>query len=253
MQRFLGFMLISLLLLACGQTTGQQIESAASVAQVAQTEPTDEPTAKPTRTPRPTNTPRPTAKPKPTRTPRPTATATPIPEPVVLSGVGQTVTDAFMPPSAVSIIKLTHTGRRNFIVKAYNAEGDESYLVNEIGRYAGSRVLYGDSSSFLEIDADGEWTAEIVPIGLEASAADGLSGTGDLVSGLFMPNQEGPIPFNFTHNGDSNFIVQVTCQGGMDYAQNEIGAVDGSAIVKFSEGPCLWDVQADGDWTISPK
>ncbi|WP_205701355.1 hypothetical protein [Herpetosiphon llansteffanensis] len=253
MQRFLGFMLISLLLLACGQTTGQNIESAANEIQVAQAVPTDKPTPKPTAKPRPTNTPRPTAKPKPTRTPRPTATATPIPEPVILTGVGQTVTDAFMPPSPVSIIKLTHTGRRNFIVKAYTDGGDESYLVNEIGNYTGSRVLYGDSSSFLEINADGEWTAEIVPIGFEAAAANGFSGTGDMVSGLFMPSKEGPIPFQFSHNGDSNFIVQVTCQGGMDYAQNEIGAVDGSAIVKFSEGPCLWDVQADGAWTISPK
>ncbi|MFD3162843.1 hypothetical protein [Herpetosiphon sp. NSE202] len=252
MQRFLGFMFISLLLLACGQTAGQNIESAANEMQVAQAVPTDKPTPKATAKPRPTNTPRPTAKPKPTRTPRPTATATPIPEPVILSGVGQTVTDPFMPPSPVSIIKLTHTGRRNFIVKAYTGN-DESYLVNEIGRYTGSRVLYGDSSSFLEINADGEWTVEIVPIALDQAAANGFSGTGDLVSGLFMPSKEGPIPFQFSHNGDSNFIVQVTCQGGMDYAQNEIGTVDGSAIVKFSEGPCLWDVQADGDWTISPK
>jgi len=76
---------------------------------------------------------------------------------------------------------------------------------------------------------------------------------GDQVSGLFLPTKEGAVPFVFTHNGTSNFIVLVTCGGGTDYAQNEIGKVDGSAVVKFSDGPCLWDVQADGEWTISAK
>ena len=43
------------------------------------------------------------------------------------------------------------------------------------------------------------------------------------------------------------------CAGGDDSVANEIGAVEGDVVVRFDTGPCVWEVQADGAWTIAPK
>lgn len=205
-------------------------------------------TAGPTSTPRPTNTPVPTATPSPIP-----ATATPIP-PVELEGSGQTVTDPFIPPSTISRVILTHQGRRNFIVHVFKADGSEDTLANEIGNYEGVRPLIGATGEYyFEIDADGPWTIRVEAITQELDAADGLEGSGDYVSGVFTPANDGPTPYNVAHNGERNFIVHLYCAGGEDSVQNEIGAVSGSTVVRFSEGPCFWDVQADGAWSLMPK
>ena len=103
----------------------------------------------------------------------------------------------------------------------------------------------------LDIEADGAWTVHIEAIGQVQTAA--LSGTGDGVSGLFSrptPNQG---PWEFQHNGQSNFVVLLHCAGGTNLIQNEIGAVSGSRVVSFPNGPCYWEVEADGAWSLTPR
>ncbi len=200
----------------------------------------------------PTNTPEPTNTPAPSATPTEAPTATPLPQPVDLSGEGQKVTDAIVLPSALNRIHFTHTGRRNFIVKAYAENGSESYLVNAIGRYDGIRPMLADGPVTFEITADGSWTMHVEALGGQPEAA-ALSGTGDYTSGVFAPASTKPVPYTFTHTGKRNFIVHLYCAGGEDIIQNEIGAVQNEAIVRASEGPCFWEVQADGDWTLGPK
>lgn len=220
-----------------------------------------EPTATiaPTDTPAPTNTPEPTATEAPTvpptDTPEPTATEPPTatPAPMVLSGTGQKVTDHFQPPSTVSRILFTHNGTSNFAVKLYNAAGDADLLVNEIGRYEGYQPLIGTMQEyFLEVDADGDWTATIEPLTLDDSYAAGAEGHGAFVSQLFNPTGAA-VPYTFTHDGTSNFAVQILCAGGQDLVQNEIGPVQNEAVVRFNEAPCVWVVDADGSWTLRPK
>lgn len=205
-----------------------------------------------------TSVPTPVPMPIPTETPAPTdvptpipATATPVP-PVELSGSGQTVTDPVTLPGAISRVFLTHTGKRNFIVTAYHADGTKDLLANKIGAYEGVRSIASTQTVYFEIKADGKWTLTIEALGSEAEAAS-LTGSGDYASGLFMPPRTGPVPYTFTHTGERNFIVQLYCAGGNDVVQNEIGAVDGSAIVNYTQGPCFWEVQADGKWSLSPK
>jgi hypothetical protein len=41
--------------------------------------------------------------------------------------------------------------------------------------------------------------------------------------------------------------------GGTDLIVNEIGAFSGSTIIKFDKGPCLWEVNADGSWSLKPR
>lgn len=206
----------------------------------------------PTPTPEPTDTPEPTATPVPTDTPEPTATPTPLPKPVTLSGRGQDVTRKFVAPGPVSIARFEHSGESNFIVTAYGPEG-EDLLVNEIGDYTGSRPLFGEGTYYFDVDADGPWSVTIEAAGRQQDAAAGISGRGDFVSGLFEPAEEGPAPYSFSHDGDSNFVVLLHCGGGSELVQNEIGRVDGSSMVNLSDGPCLWEVEADGSWSLGPR
>lgn len=219
-----------------------------------------QPTEAPAATAGPTSPPPPSAMPAPTDTPEPTATPSPVPPtatpvpPVVIEGKGQTVTDPFTPPSSLNRVIFAHEGARNFIVTLYKPNGDTDIMVNEIGRYAGIRAMAGEGEGYyFEVKADGKWTIRVEPIGLEEGAAQGLDGSGDYASGLFMPTKVGPVPFTFKHTGKRNFIVILQCAGGGDYVQNEIGPVDGAAVVNFKKGPCFWDVKADGDWSIKPK
>jgi hypothetical protein len=181
----------------------------------------------------------------PTATPIP---PTPVPSPVSLAGFGQFVSEPFLPPAAASRVVLTHNGSSNFIVWAYGDE--QQLLVNTIGAYSGSRPLISEGSWFLEIDADGAWTASVEAIPFDSGAAGGISGTGDVASGLFEPLETGPAPVEISHNGGSNFIVWLHCGGGSELVQNEIGSLSGSTVVDFPAGPCLWDVQSEGSWSL---
>ena len=215
--------------------------------------PTEPPaaTAGPTDTPAPTNTPAPTSTPAPTDTPEPTPT--PI-APVVITGNGQTVTDKIDVPYQIGTVAFTHQGRSNFAVKLYTAGSERpELLVNTIGNYQGTRLFQGESPAFFEIDADGAWELTLAPLTEDTTAAS-AQGTGDWVSGVFAPTDSGPTPYRFTHNGTGNFAVYLHCDGQRpDLLQNEIGAAENEAVVRFGDGLCLWEVQADGDWTIAPK
>lgn len=200
----------------------------------------------------PTSTPQPSSTPKPSITPAPpTETPTPIP-PTIFEGSGPTVTDYFKLPFSISRATFTHSGRRNFIVKAYNDAGEEDLLVNEIGTYQGSVLLYSEAPVFLEINGDGNWSARIEPIEGDPSTF-AIQGEGDYMSGMFNPPRVGKNPYTFTHDGTSNFIVTVHCASGSDLVQNEIGAVKAQAVADMTKGPCFWEVKADGSWTIQPK
>jgi hypothetical protein len=227
-----------------------EVEETPTAVAAAPSIPADTPTATPTATH--TATPTQTYTPEPTDTPEPTSTPTPTPEPIALEGFGQDVVD-FTMSFSVGRAVFTHNGGSNFIVTAFGPGGSEDLLVNEIGYYEGSRPLFGEGDYTLEIDADGAWTALIEPIVFDNSLTAGLEGKGDYVSDVFMPLEEKPTPYTFLHDGSHNFIVYLHCAGGSDLIQNEIGAVDATAMARFSEGPCLWDVIADGAWSIRPR
>lgn len=211
------------------------------------------PLPEPTATPGPTNTPAPTATPVPTDLPTNTPEPTATPAPIVLEGSGQTVTDPFTPLSTANRVVASHQGRRNFALISYAPDGKSKLLINTIGNYQGVVLLATDQETYFEIDADGVWSLQIEPIVADEAAAQGATGSGDYVSGLFTPTKTGPVPYTFTHNGERNFAVYLHCAGGSDLVQNEIGAVENQAVARFREGPCLWEVQADGDWSLKPK
>jgi len=168
--------------------------------------------------------------------------------PVSFNGSGRTATNQMSLPSPFSKVTFTHSGSSNFIVTVYYGN-DEDLLVNEIGNYKGTTLIMTDQTVTFDIDADGSWTGKIEGVGKSSSAS--FSGTGDGVSGFFNPPSQGA--WEITHNGDSNFVTWLHCVGGSDLIVNEIGVFSGSAIIQFEEGPCLWEVNADGIWSLNPR
>lgn len=169
-------------------------------------------------------------------------------ESLYLEGRGQSVPDAFFLPAGDSVLTFTHNGSRNFAVWAYVGDQRE-LLVNTIGAYSGSRPLSASTPITLDITADGGWTVQVDPIPPGGTVA--FSGTGDSVSGWF--DSPGRATIDATHDGSRNFAVWAQCAGGRALVQNQIGAVNGSGVVNFSRGPCYWNVQADGNWSLTPR
>jgi hypothetical protein len=193
----------------------------------------------------------PTATPEPTATPQP---PTPTPEPIQLSGKGENVTDKFtLPGGGVAKLAFTHTGRRNFIVTLYTASGRSDILVNAIGAYQGTRLAAAADAVYLEIKADGAWTVEAQALGRNDAQGAAFSGKGDQVSDLFEPPALGPVPVAVSHDGKRNFIVQLHCAGGDRLVENTIGATSGAVVARFTQGPCAWEVQADGTWSVEKR
>jgi hypothetical protein len=190
--------------------------------------------------------------------PQPAEASTPPPPPapepavaapaVTLDGRGRTATAAITPPSPLSVATFTHDGQRNFIVQSFR--GDRSQLlVNVIGSYRGQRPIVGAEPLTFDIEADGAWTLRLEPIAPGGSPP--FSGRGDSVSALFDPPPTGP--WELSHDGQRNFIVELHCAGGSSLIQNSIGPFRGSGVVQFKLGPCLWEVLADGAWSLSPR
>ena len=60
----------------------------------------------------------------------------------------------------------------------------------------------------------------------------------------------------FAHDGARNFIVELRCGTAgavFDVVQNRIGVFSGGSIVVIPPGPCFWEVQADGNWSLKPR
>jgi hypothetical protein len=146
------------------------------------------------------------------------------------------------------VARFTHQGTSNFIVTAYQGN-NQNLLINVIGSYAGSRPLAGAQPIMLDIQADGPWTVHIDPI--SSGGSPSFSGQGDGVSPLFTPPQRGA--WLTSHSGSANFIVYLHCASGSTLVQNEIGPLNASTVIAFGTGPCFWEVQADGGWSLSPR
>jgi len=83
---------------------------------------------------------------------------------IFITGNGQNNTDKFVLETGNHLIKTSHDGQRNFIVRLKNEYGhSEKLLINKIGRYLNKRKLYihNPGNYYFDVDADGEWEFEI--------------------------------------------------------------------------------------------
>jgi len=186
---------------------------------------------------------------KPTLTPTPTVV--PVPADLVLTGHG----DAVIKASAVDgadepgVATITHDGKSNFAVWSLDANVTQlDLLVNTIGAYNGT-VLFGKQSTqhteSLQITADGNWTVTLHSIrALRTFDATGTTGHGDDV--LIYRGNAGAA--TLTHDGSSNFAVW-TYGDQTNLVVNQIGAYNGT--VRWTKGPEIVTVTADGNWSIA--
>lgn len=164
----MAFASLTLLICCVGAYLYSTLPSVNPVAAVPPENPTELATNLPTTTaqPSPTSTPEPTATPEPTEAP-PTATHTPEPDPILLSGSGDSVVDLNKwDGAAIAVIR--YSGSSYFSVQNVDAGNNHiDLLVSEIGSFAGTVPIdFADDEDTkrFEITASGEWTIEVKPM-----------------------------------------------------------------------------------------
>ncbi|MEW9549826.1 hypothetical protein [Nonomuraea sp. NPDC050783] len=160
-----------------------------------------------------------------------------------------------IPVTAVpSIVKATHQGESNFAVWALDTRGKQAdLLVNAIGDYKGTRafnVLTARKIRSFEVNADGAWTLQVLPITKARYWAIKAKGTGADVLRLTSPSRAAR-RITLQHTGESNFAVWALDDRGRStkLLVNRIGDYKGRVLLPA--GTRYATVEADGAWTIS--
>jgi hypothetical protein len=175
---------------------------------------------------------------------------------VEISGSGTTVSEEFSLEEGLTFAEVNYTGSNNFIVKMLSVDSDNTeYIANEIDDYNGKKVFkVRNSGKFvLDVTATGSWDIEFEqPQDITSGQnTNSLTGNGDTISD-FIEMDEGFYKFETSHNGDSNFIVQIVDLNGDTeaYITNEIGDYEGTKGNYIDNGIYLFSINADGNWNI---
>ncbi len=183
--------------------------------------------------------------------PTTTTTTTTIPGLIGMgSGVGDDVVMLNLPNVPI-VIELTHTGSSNFSIWSLDsAFANVDLLVNEIGSYAGTNAMQFESDepvSGLEVKADGSWTYQIRAVSSEPVVSCPQYGGGDSIVVLSDFDSSGGIAA-ISHAGSSNFNIWAWSSSDRDLLVNEIGLYSGNVVV--APGLDIWEITADGSWSI---
>lgn len=176
-------------------------------------------------------------------------------KPIALSGRGKRVARFKIPSDSPAIATFKYNGRGNFVVWTVDASGHTTdLLVNTIGRYDGTRIFDTDDGSHsiaFKIEASGPWSAKVKPV-TSARRWNGTStikGRGDEVL-LLADGISGFATATIKHAGKENFVVLSYSPDGSELLVNEIGRFSGQVLIP--DGTLLFEVQADGTWSINP-
>ena len=172
-------------------------------------------------------------------------------------GSGSDVSDEFELQQGITTIEFSYSGESNFIATMVALEGedwDDELLVNQIGSTEGRSVIATSGGAYqLDVDADGDWSINLEQPSVSESDAESPpveeSGSG---TDYFGPvTLDGVHEVTASHEGERNFIIQSHgIDGDWDLVINEIGSFEGSSTVRSSE-IVYFNVEADGDWTVS--
>ena len=193
-------------------------------------------------------------------TPVPTSTAV---EPLIddlpgrgvqITGYGDATTTAITPEYTqgitvgISIVTAAHDGQSAFTVQAI-ADNQITVLVAATGQYRGTGPLVVQDNVSFQVHADGNWTLRVEP--LRNGGQPAFSGTGDNVSQFFNPPPPGQW---FISGAGKKLLIQLHCvSGDVDVVDDNSGPYLRTAMITFSRGPCFWEVQADGTWSLKPQ
>ena len=173
-------------------------------------------------------------------------------EPQSFSGTGSEVVILEPLGEDFFFATVTHDGSRNVALWSVDANGqDLDLMVNTVGAYEGQVALnFREDPAAIRVEADGEWTIELVPLS-EAPRWGGASayeGSGDsivIVDGV----ADGLTPVTLTHDGERNFAIWAWGESYPDLIVNDIGAYDGTTLLP--DGSVALQVNADGNWSIA--
>lgn len=198
-----------------------------------------------------TNTPKPTNTPLPTNTPKPTKTSTPTPEPVLITGTGDSVENVNW--NGAGLLHITYTGDGNFAIINYDTNGERiDLLVNTIGTYEGTVPLdfIDEDTARFEIKASGSWEIQILPLdNVRVETIPGtFTGKGDDVIAIAGGTPDLMIVDASTAEG--NFVIW-SYGNQKDLLVNEIAPYDGTVIL--SKDTFMLVINAEGDWSIEIK
>jgi hypothetical protein len=187
-----------------------------------------------------------------TETPIPTAIPSSTPEPIFLVQSGDAVFN-IQKWQGPAILKIKHTGARNFVVRNYPDQGNVYYdlLVNTIGAYEGTVPLDfrdGEQTARFEVKADGAWEFNIEPItnARKEQIPGKISGNGDDVIII-----EGGIPDLVKVDASQarrNFVVKAVAKGKFDLVVNEIAPYTGTSLLDPSTIVLI--INATGPWEL---
>lgn len=194
-----------------------------------------------------------------TETPTPTPTATPEPAEdgasYSLSGSGNDVTESFETEGGLVVFDFDHDGSSNFQVQAINENGDEEYLVNEIGTYDGQVALALPSGEWtLDVTADGSWSADVTQPRFNEQDIEDLpeEASGEHAAWFGPFEFEGTTEVTFVIEDDSQASVWLATHQGeqVDLLHNEIGPYEGTALIT-DDGVGLIIIDTDSaEWRI---
>lgn len=170
------------------------------------------------------------------------------------AGTGKQASPNFALRGGLTLVKLSHTGRRNFAVWLMDSSGRRvDLLANEIGPFNGTTALGLSSGGYvMDIEADGAWTVEIQQPALVATGAPPFSGRGKQATALFQW-PAGLARIRMRHDGRRNFAIWLLDSSGrrVDLLVNEIGPFDGTKAIRIPRNDVyIMDVDADGNWSI---
>lgn len=200
----------------------------------------------------PTNTLAPTDTPAPTDTSVPTFTSTPLPQPIVLTGTGDSVVD-FSKWDGPAILHVTHNGGGNFVLWNNDASGNHiDLLINTIGSYQGTLPLDFldiEQTTRFEVNAGGTWEIQVLPFAMvrKENIPGIIQGVGDEV--IAFTGAASPDLLKADASGASgNFVVFTFGDSGRDLALNEIAPYTGT--VAAARGTYVIVITATGPWSI---
>lgn len=183
-------------------------------------------------------------------------------EPLRFSGIGDKIISDVHLPWGIFIATISIDSTNHYDVSFHLNNDEYELLVNNYGvPYVGTVLVKGSSvaeveNGILEIHSDGEW--EVVIERLSGVCSNNISGTGDVVTGVFdgTGNKE-VITINVdSTNHYSVQLFEITEDENWNYYEllvNDYGKpYSGEVLGNLAEGKqYFFAINAVGDWTIS--
>ena len=177
--------------------------------------------------------------------------------PEEFTGSGTETVGEFQLTTAPITAEFSHDGSSNFIVDLIALEGDslsDVSLINAIGDVEGSQVrrVSEEGMYALNADADGDWSVTLNQPANPSTESLPISEDGESLTYLGPFEFDGPVEFQASHDGSSNFIVEsVPLESGTfgNIIFNEVGSFDGSTTARINDVAYL-NIRADGEWSL---